>query len=567
MSVKKLFLCMSAAAVTAGFIITGCGDSGTGPDGETSNPFGDSEAIKLALAALNDSARAAEALEYTRRMDSVAAADAQRSAGTADTLATQDSLAHLKLLERIANPEPPRKPAFPLKDPLPKRAAEWIGNGYNITSDLFGDMAQRAKVLDINKILADSLIESRSSGGDSGPYTGMTINEYRRNRFQSTQIPGYLKPYAFSGDLERRFGKDRCESNKYVFGSYVSETVKGSYFITYPEDLHNYLTDNFQKALEINTPQDLIHSYGTHVVLGVKMGGRFEYSLSTARSNFNTTNSTFYDYINKKAGRFISGTESPASLPNLIYFTEKEHIIIRGGDLTLVIGSHSHLSDWRASLTDDNLACIGFAGVQDAILPLSYFVADAQKRRALHNEIQNYIQNSRFEVREELVATSMFFDTDIRMVADLVEGDKKMSSSPDAIYRWNIEVGTATLADSYGDIYNTVRVPITYTIKENGDDNTTYKKNDTVSFDIRGKNIVGIDQYHAYNFSSNQYSPTKNWTHVIDNIDNHSYSVQDAWVKAGNSDYDVGYRISRLHLRLITTKPPEDVRTVLGKKK
>ncbi|MDR0371462.1 MAG: fibronectin type III domain-containing protein [Prevotellaceae bacterium] len=97
---------------------------------------------------------------------------------------------------------------------------------------------------------------------------------------------------SFSSETKKTFSEDRYNKDTYKFITRKDVTSIEQYQIQgakVPNELCAFLTNSFLADLNKLSSDKIVEKYGTHVMLGMKLGGRFDYNYSYLQSINNTT--------------------------------------------------------------------------------------------------------------------------------------------------------------------------------------------------------------------------------------------------------------------------------------
>jgi hypothetical protein len=161
---------------------------------------------------------------------------------------------------------------------------EVLGAGYDVFDNYADPLEVKATLLDRAAMRNDGLFEER-------PYerstfytaTGTTIQEYAYSLNHSTQISGSYS--FFSASVGVNFSENRYTHTRYSFATVQSLIKKYGLRVKLDvtaDQLKPYLTETANNNLNSDkvTPEELFQMYGTHVVTGLIVGGRLDYSVS-----------------------------------------------------------------------------------------------------------------------------------------------------------------------------------------------------------------------------------------------------------------------------------------------
>lgn len=183
-----------------------------------------------------------------------------------------------------------------------------LGRGYDICDRYANSGSCRGVVLDLNKLNTyRRIIPDTVESADSYTYEGEGIEEYTRSIEKKLNISVSANAFgaSFSNETKTSFKEDTYTKEGYKmitqrdYFKHAAYTVDG---FSSPTQLIPFLTSKFLTDLDTMTATEFVKAYGTHIVLGMVEGARFDYNMSyrenitkksTAKS-FETTTSVSY---------------------------------------------------------------------------------------------------------------------------------------------------------------------------------------------------------------------------------------------------------------------------------
>lgn len=173
--------------------------------------------------------------------------------------------------------------------------ASFLGRGYNLVGNYADSLEVKAAVLDFNALKAAGLVEQvKLEQSSFTTVEGKTLDEYQSNLSEKVSLGGSYE--GFSGSVAVNFSQSRYQDAECSFATVQSIISKYSARINLGTDaatLKNYLTADAKAAINNAdlAPADLFATYGTHVLRGIVIGGRLDYSTSANMSKVATTSS------------------------------------------------------------------------------------------------------------------------------------------------------------------------------------------------------------------------------------------------------------------------------------
>jgi hypothetical protein len=174
-------------------------------------------------------------------------------------------------------------------------STQFLGRGYDLFSSYADPLEVRGEVLDFDRMDAAGLIERlQLERADFETTQGETVEEYMSKLSQKV---GVSASYAgFSGSVKVNFDEDHYTNSAYSFATVKSLIQKYSVEIkagTSVATLKLYLTDNAKAILNEPDvpPLSVFLTYGTHVMRGILIGGRLDYSVSANMTEVDSTKS------------------------------------------------------------------------------------------------------------------------------------------------------------------------------------------------------------------------------------------------------------------------------------
>ena len=189
------------------------------------------------------------------------------------------------------------------QDPIPAVIKPVLGCGYDITSVSPCVSGCKYRVLDLNNLNKYRRIISTDNYNESENhvYQGESFSQYTKdieNKY-GLSLSSNIFGATFSTEVNITFTE---KTDKKQVSKYAKKDCKFIYN-TYRVDevskinkLHPFLSETFLKDLDDMNPTEFIKNYGTHVVLGMKVGGRFTYNMRYTENLESTSKSEKIDH-------------------------------------------------------------------------------------------------------------------------------------------------------------------------------------------------------------------------------------------------------------------------------
>lgn len=268
--------------------------------------------------------------------------------------------------------------------------AENLGSGF----DVFGNYANakdvKGIILDVTKLNADGLIETKTLENSIFTTTsGTSIEQYSSSMSASASLSGnYMY---FSGAITTNFHEDRYKYESYSFATVSSMIQKTQLRLPVDmsaDDLKPYLTATAKSKLnDASVSSDYIFStYGTHCLTGVILGGRLDYSVSAETSDLTSGKSigVYAEASFSKGGVSISGNASYVNENEYARFMSscKKKLFVYGGQSEFgqeIINADDYTA-WINSIDSKPVFC-NFT--QHGLVPVWEFCTDPSRKTEL----------------------------------------------------------------------------------------------------------------------------------------------------------------------------------------
>ena len=198
---------------------------------------------------------------------------------------------------------------------LPAVMDATLGCGYDITGDSPQLSSCKYRVLDLDRLNKYKHIVARDyNKSENQLYEGESINEYTEDINEKYGISASfgIGGFTFSNETNWSFSKSSSKKSTNKYKKCDFKTIYHTYEIDEyrrPEKLLFFLTEKFKKHLNELNPEQFVEHYGTHVVLGMKVGGRLTYN-SRFQESILSGSSASSVTTNTKIGYTEGGTPS-----------------------------------------------------------------------------------------------------------------------------------------------------------------------------------------------------------------------------------------------------------------
>lgn len=164
----------------------------------------------------------------------------------------------------------------------------FLGAGYDITTDFLSNSSLRSRVIDLEKLPEDMVTTLAIRQSDIKSYEGKNAHE---------MLSSMMKKNAFEpiGSSSNKFFTETITgefrfSNPYEYSSQFTFVCEETFYTDIKQRMpitanntsnHKFFSDRFIDDLENSSPKDIIELYGTHVIRTANLGYRIR---STYRS-------------------------------------------------------------------------------------------------------------------------------------------------------------------------------------------------------------------------------------------------------------------------------------------
>lgn len=303
--------------------------------------------------------------------------------------------------------------------------AKWdlLGHGYDVTGELFErENASKVSIIDVNRFYADypnRIPTPTDTKGGYRVYYGATAYDYvndvnKKQTFGITGTGGDSKGEDLYGSANFSLTNDK--QNTYTYSSKYSYSTYESWFriksidftddVT-PELLKNYLTPDFIAYLSNHSAEEVVTTYGTHILLGIDIGGRIKYDykggvvkettyerkLRAIKAGFSIGIAKIFSVdlssdITKEEKTTISNETTDKLFVGTFYGGTNSGTSFSGDPL----GNTSisvNLVSWQQSINVNNASLIGI----NRSVPIYEFITDPVKKGLVKAAVEKYIKD------------------------------------------------------------------------------------------------------------------------------------------------------------------------------
>ena len=199
---------------------------------------------------------------------------------------------------------------------IPKKVEDVLCRGYDISGGYADVDSCCDRVLDVNLLNNYKRVGQRSyNRSESDHYEGEGIQEYTSSieKKLNIKLSFNVKGVSFTNETNNSFKEDTFSKVGYKYVTQKDLYVKDAYHVqgyNAPTDLTGFLTQQFKNDLNNLSADQLVHKYGTHVVLGMKFGTRFCYNMSFRQSSQKKSTATSFSSTSSISYKKDGGTES-----------------------------------------------------------------------------------------------------------------------------------------------------------------------------------------------------------------------------------------------------------------
>lgn len=334
-----------------------------------------------------------------------------------------------------------------------------IGRGYDVTGKYADSASIKSAILDFDSLYKDNMILEDKNIEKSSFITkyGTDIRKYQESLAVSASLSasaGVKGVASFSQEVGVNFSRERYENEEYAFATTTSRIVKKGVFVENrknPGKLIKYVSEGFLNDINEKSAEQIIETYGTHVMLGSIMGARLDYNMSVKKKTSGDSTKIGV-YASRRAEATIKGIdvsgETKASVDTAFSNDfETSTIDIRtfayGGssEFGQHVNDESDYSKWIDSIAQ-NIIWTDY--YPDSLIPIYDFIEDSLKKEAVKNAYETYLEGKVINVsdsQEKFTVVHKF--TEQGFVKNRIGGkdnDVGTSNGKETEYEFKIEI-------------------------------------------------------------------------------------------------------------------------------
>ena len=286
-------------------------------------------------------------------------------------------------------------------DPVTPGYSE-LGCGTDVFEEYATENNVKGRVLDIDALNTQELLVLNTSvqEGIIQRVSGTSVSEYANDLGVTVGLSASYK--WFSASIKTAFTDSTYRMSQYSYVTLMERHFKNSLKIVNTiwdaDSLFSYLTNEADMAINNTdpqkdwTPEEVIFTFGTHVMVGIFTGARLDYNLSINITN--TQHQTYLQsYTEMKANLKFASASFSAGMDQSTYnamsaYEQRENILAKGGNEQYARpGDDPDYSTWKDSI-DSNPAFVGI--IKNALIPIWAFADDPSRVAAIENYYMEY---------------------------------------------------------------------------------------------------------------------------------------------------------------------------------
>lgn len=305
-------------------------------------------------------------------------------------------------------PEKVNENSISLEDNKEFGAYNALGYGYNVTGEYANSNSTGFKVIDIDKFK----VEQSARLVDENTWTQEYSEEYGEDAVAFSKV---ISKKVSATDQLQLYGKTisnpfksattdnyKFFESKYIYGSYNLLIKQKRFRINATTDLlSNYVTQDFLKDLQTKTPEQIVHNYGTHVMVDIYTGAKLDVFFQAQTTNQDRSRAA-------RAGIAIAVNGLNSGIANDIdvqeaskNYSKKLYYKTRGGDKSKRFGNivnidHGipkiNISDWQSTSTKNNSVLVDFGS--NGLVLIYDLIKDPLKKSQMKLYVDQYLKTN-----------------------------------------------------------------------------------------------------------------------------------------------------------------------------
>ena len=250
----------------------------------------------------------------------------------------------------------------------------YLGYGYNILTAAFynhKDIKTSHPVIDMDSLAKEGkvYVEKKSSQYiDGKTFVSSSARAYSENFAAAANINVKI---GFAGSFDASFKMNhtvQMNSNQKLVTTQALLETQNDYIIDNDAELlASHATETFKKAVAGKTAEELISTYGTHVLANIALGGRFDLNYFYTRTE--TSETTDISASASASYRYVSGSVSAEDKKKKKEIDENSKIFIKayGGSVTVnptsIDAAVSSYKDWSTGVENGKVTFVNASEV------------------------------------------------------------------------------------------------------------------------------------------------------------------------------------------------------------
>lgn len=308
-----------------------------------------------------------------------------------------------------------------------------LGHGYDVTGELFERKnTSKVSIFDLNRFYSDyptKIVAPTDTKGGYNVYYGANAYDYvkevnNKQTFGATITGGDKDKTQYATS---NFSLTNDNQSSYTYNSKYSYATYESWYriksIDFTDDvtvelLKNYLTADFLAYLSNYGAEQIVQTYGTHILLGIDIGGRLKYDykgaivkestydrkLRAIKAGFSIGIAKIFSIdlstdVSKEEKTTISNETTDKLFAGTFYGGNNSGTSFSGDALGNTSQS-INLVTWQQSINVTNASLIGI----NRSVPIYEFITDPTKKQQTKDAVEKYILDRQIKMINEVPA-------------------------------------------------------------------------------------------------------------------------------------------------------------------